>query len=76
MTAPWLSGRRRNRKPTIIVRLLAWELCSLGGLDNIIFGLPSIIIYVLAVLLYVYVKIIVHERPSFPDIKVKQKRCC
>jgi hypothetical protein len=41
--------------------LLVWELHSVGGLDEIIFGLLSIILYVLGVLLYVCVELILHE---------------
>jgi hypothetical protein len=54
--------------------LLVWELHTVGGLDKIIFSPISIIVHVLRVLLHVRIELILHEGPSIPDIKVKQKR--
>jgi hypothetical protein len=41
--------------------MLVWELRSVEGLDESIFGLLTIILYVLGVLLYVCVEVILHE---------------
>jgi hypothetical protein len=41
--------------------LLVWELRRVGGLDEIIFGPLSIILYVLGVFFYVCVELILHE---------------
>jgi hypothetical protein len=50
-----------KRRLIIIIRLLVWKLCSVGGLDEIIFGPLSIIFHALRVLLHVRVEIILHE---------------
>jgi hypothetical protein len=46
--------------PIIIIRLLVWELPSVGVLNGI-FGPLSIIVHVLRVLLHVHVKLLLHE---------------
>jgi hypothetical protein len=45
----------------IKIGLLVWKLPGVGGLDRIIFGLLPILVYGLRVLLYVRVKLILHE---------------
>jgi hypothetical protein len=52
----------------IIIRLLVWELPSVGGLDRIIFAPLSIIVHVLEVLLHVRVKVIsMSDHPFLPS---------